>query len=374
MIQPLHNVWMRYRGVRQRLDRRRSERVQRRYADESQNKAELRLLDGMVEALAELRGLVDVDTTLPTALADHLREDRWNDPKWLLEAVVLGQPQLFRVLGHRVRAAAEWSVDDAAIDTTEPGRVIVLHPASTTWIGVDNLGLVSERWWWGRVRVGRINHDGTLAEHSFDLKLTEIAVPSLRRSLPGAFTRLVKPPALEVFAQAQDPAMLTAVVVDTLKELREVAEYDPQVPAAVAQQLSEERWQETHWMLEAAGTSWSLFPRVIGHRLRAAAGWMTKDAAVDTDDAHRVLVVHATDRVWVCAERPCIVAGRWWWGRLSGGTLAPDDSPGPLQARGQPTLLDRETLLQDVPDLLGRIADAVADGVAYDVAVEENDW
>ncbi|MDH6111438.1 hypothetical protein P3T36_004592 [Kitasatospora sp. MAP12-15] len=194
MIQPLHALWMRYRAVRQRLDRRRSERLRSRYAKESASKATRRSAEAMVEWLVELRGLVDLDTTVPAALGDCLREDRWNDPTWVLDTALLGQSQLFRVLGHRARAAAEWSVEETAIDTTEPRRIIVLHPASTTWISVENPGLVSERWWWGRVLIGRINPDGTLADHSYDVKQTEITVASLRRTLPEAFKGLAEDP------------------------------------------------------------------------------------------------------------------------------------------------------------------------------------
>jgi hypothetical protein len=374
MIQPLHALWMRYRTVRQRLDRRRSERLRRTYAEESASKAAQRSAEAVVEWLTELRTLVDQDTTLPTALVDRLREDRWNDRKWLLDTALLGQRQLFRVLGHRVRAAAEWSVEETAIDTTEPGRIIVLHPASAIWISVDNPALVSERWWWGRVLVGRINQDGTLAEHSCYFKWTQITVPWLRGTLPRAFKGLLETPPLGAFEQIQDQALLTAVVVGTLRDLREMADYDPQVPPELAEHLRAERWQDTQWLQEAARLGWPLFHRVIGHRLRTAAGWKPHEATVDTKDPARVVVVPAPGKEWVCAEHPTIVGGRWWWGPLTGGTVGPDGTIGPVQYSKRSTLLDRENLLEAVPDLFVGIGHARTDGTTCLLEDSDEEW
>ncbi|MFJ5733953.1 hypothetical protein [Streptomyces microflavus] len=365
MIQPLHALWMRYRSVLQRLDCWRDERLRRSYAEESAAKAVQRLAAAMEEWLTELRALVDQDTTLPAALVARLREDRWNDQTWLLETARLGRPQLFRVVGHRVRAAAEWSVEETAIDTTEPGRIIVLHPASAIWISVDNPHLLRERWWWGRVLVGRINQDGTLAECSYDFKQVEITVPWLRRTLPKAFKGLLESPPLEAFDQMRDPALLTEVVVGTLRDLREMADYDPQVPPELAEHLRAERWQDTYWLQKAAGMGWPLFHRAIGHRLRTAAGWKPDEATVDTSDPARVLVIPAPGREWVAAELPTIVGGRWWWGQVTAGTVGPDGTPGPVQANRRSKLLDLETLSEAVPDLFVRVGYARTDGTVY---------
>ncbi|MFJ1756456.1 hypothetical protein [Kitasatospora sp. NPDC088134] len=144
----------------------------------------------LLERLTELRQLADEDTTLPSALVDRLRQDRWGDLDWVIDTVVLGHPQQYRVLGHRVRAAAGWSVDETAINTSEPGRIFVLHPASTTWIGVDDLSQLNDRWWWGRIRIGRITRDGTLAAPSQDMRQTSLTMPGLGDELSKALEAL----------------------------------------------------------------------------------------------------------------------------------------------------------------------------------------
>ena len=174
--------------------RARQARRTRRWAKESQDAETLRLSVGAVELMVELRQMADYDRALPPALANHMREDLWNDPKWLLEAIAMtDQSQKLRILGHRLRIGAGWDTDEATIDSTQAQSVRVLHAARQLWIAADGLHTVDGQHWWGNLRAGRFRPDGTYGPTAADRGSSPIDADGLARSVPELLARLGEP-------------------------------------------------------------------------------------------------------------------------------------------------------------------------------------
>jgi hypothetical protein len=147
--------------------------------------------DADLMQLSLVRKMADYDAMLPPALAAHMRQDFWNDTSWLFAAIaMLDEPQKTRILGHRIRIAAGWSVDEATIDSTEPGTVRAVHAARQVWIAAGPLYTVAGKDWWGGLTVGGFLPDGSYGPAQADRGPSQIEAEALARSVPELLARL----------------------------------------------------------------------------------------------------------------------------------------------------------------------------------------
>jgi hypothetical protein len=157
----------------------------RRRVQQSQDAEMLRISQGAVEILVEVRQMADYDPALPQALVEHMRQDLWNDPKWMFAAIeMLNEDQKYRVLGQRIRIASGWTTDEATIDSTEPHTVRAVHAARQVWIAAHQLHTVDGRHWWGDLTAGGFLEDGTYAPAQATYGPAPIDAEGLARSVP----------------------------------------------------------------------------------------------------------------------------------------------------------------------------------------------